>query len=109
LIEFEVEFDHFWKYVNTTNHTNGISEETKQLIRQRDDLRKSIHKSPNEKKVLHEQYKKLCNRVTNQIRRDTQKHNEEKVDKAGDEKEIWKVVNQVLKPKEKSEWKLIEG
>ena len=59
--------------------------------------------------MLHEQYKKLRNRVTNQIRRDTQKHNEEKVDKAGDEKEIWKVVNQVLKPKEKSEWKLIEG
>jgi len=51
--------------------------------------------------VLHEQYKKLHNRVTNQIRRDAQKHNEEKVDKAGDEKEIWKVVNQVLKPKEK--------
>jgi len=32
-----------------------------------------------------------------------------KVAKAGDEKEIWKVVNQVLQPKEKSEWKLIEG
>ena len=31
------------------------------------------------------------------------------MDKAGDEKEIWKVVNQVLKPKEKSEWKIIEG
>jgi hypothetical protein len=91
-----------WKNIKICqNYKSGISDKTKQLIRQRDDLRKSMHRSPNEKKVLHEQYKKLRNRVTNQIRRDTQQHNEEKIDKAGDEKEIWKVVNQVLKPKEK--------
>jgi len=98
-----------WKNIKIhQNYKSGISDETKQLIRQRDDLRKSIHRSPNEKKVLHEQYKKLRNRVTNQIRRDTQQYNEEKIDKAEDEKEIWKVVNQVIKPKEKSQWKLIE-
>ena len=51
-----------WKNVKIRqNYKSGISEKTKQLIRQRDDLRKSIHKSPNEKKVLHEQYKKLRN------------------------------------------------
>jgi len=31
-----------------------------------------------------------------------------KIEKARDEKEIWKVVNQVINPKEKSHWKLVE-
>jgi hypothetical protein len=64
--------------------------------------------SPNEKKINHERYKKLRNRVTNQIRKDTRQFNEERIDKAGDEKEIWKLVNEV-KPKEKNQWKLKEG
>jgi len=34
--------------------------------------------------------------------KDTKNHNVEKIEKARDEKEIWKVVNQVLKPKEKN-------
>ena len=42
-----------WKNVKIRQYyKSGISEETKQLIRQRDDLRKSIHKSPNEKKCF---------------------------------------------------------
>ena len=65
--------------------------------------------SPNEKKINHERYKKLRNRVTNQIRKDTRQFNEERIDKAGDEKEIWKLVNEVIKPKEKNQWKLKEG
>ncbi len=35
---------------------------------------------------MHERYKKLRNRVTNQIRKDTRQFNEERIDKAGDEK-----------------------
>jgi hypothetical protein len=54
----------------------------------RDKVRKLIHLSPNEKKILHERYKKLRNRVTNQIRKDTRQFNEERIDKAGDEKEM---------------------
>jgi hypothetical protein len=50
---------------------------------------------------MHERYKKLCNRVTNQIRKDTKQFNEERIDKAGNEKEIWKLVNEVIKPKRK--------
>ena len=34
------------------------------LIRKRDKMRKSIKKSPSEKKILHKRYKKLKNRVT---------------------------------------------
>jgi len=98
-----------WKNIKIRpNYKSGVSEKTRELIKQRDDLRKSIHKSSNEKKIIHEQYKKLCNRVANQIQRDTQNHNEEKIEKARDEKEIWKVVNQVIKPKEKCQWKFVE-
>jgi hypothetical protein len=55
---------------------------------------------------MHDRYKKLHNRVTNQIRTDTRQFNEERIDKAGDKKEIWKLVNEVNKPKEKNQWKL---
>jgi hypothetical protein len=65
--------------------------------------------SPNEKIIIHERCKKLRNRVSNQIKKDTRQFNEERIDKAGDEKEIWKVVNEVIKPKEKNQWKLKEG
>jgi hypothetical protein len=65
--------------------------------------------SPNENIIIHERYKKLRNRVSNQIKKDTRQFNEERIGKAGDEKEIWKVVNEVIKPKEKNQWKLKEG
>jgi hypothetical protein len=65
--------------------------------------------SPNEIKINHERYKKLSNRVTNQVRKDTGQFNEERIDKAGDEKEILKFVNVVTKPKEKNHLKLKEG
>ena len=65
--------------------------------------------SPKEKIIIHERYKKLRNRVSNQIKKDTRQFNEERIDKAGDEKEIWKGVNEVIKPKEKNQWKLKEG
>ena len=58
---------------------------------------------------MQKRYKKLCNRVTNQIRKDTRQFNEERINKAGDEKEIWKLVNEVIKPKEKNQWELKEG
>ncbi len=56
--------------------------------------------SPNEKKIIHERYKKLNYRLLNQFKKDTRQFNEERIDKAGDEKEIWKLVNEVIKPKE---------
>ena len=99
-----------WKKIKIQqNYKFGVSDKTKELIKERDGFRKSIHMSPNEKKILHDKYKKLRNRVTNQIRRDTRNFNEERIDKAGDEKEIWKLVNEVIKPKDKNQWKLKEG
>jgi len=58
-----------WKNIKIRQYyISGISKKTKQLIRQRDYLQKSIHKSPNEKKVLHEQYKKQPSYKPNQKR-----------------------------------------
>ncbi len=58
---------------------------------------------------MHERYKKLRNRVKNQIRKDTRQFNEERIDKAGDEKEIWKLVNEVIKPIEKKSMETKRG
>jgi hypothetical protein len=99
-----------WKNIKIQKiYKFGISNKTKQLIKERDKIQKLIDLSPNEKKIMHERYKKLRNRVTNQIRKDTRQFIEERIDKAGDEMEIWKLVNEVIKPKEKNHWKLKEG
>ena len=99
-----------WKTITVhTNYKHGLSESTKQLIKERDQIRKSIIKSPNEKKILHEKYKKIRNRVVNQIRKETKKNNEDRIEKAGSTKEMWKIVNDVIKPREKNNsWKLQE-
>ena len=52
-----------------TNYKHGLTKETKELIRRRDELRKEMRRSPGEKKTLHERYKKLRNRITNDIGR----------------------------------------
>jgi hypothetical protein len=87
----------------------GLSEETKQMMKTRDGMRKSINQaSAEEKKILHLKYKKTRNRVTNLIRQDNLKYSEERIENAKDENEIWKVVNEITKPREETTWKLIE-
>ena len=92
-----------------TNYKHGLTKQTKDMIKERDELRKKIKKSPNEKKILHERYKKLRNKVTNNIRRDKIQQNGERIEKAGREDEIWKIVNELTKPKEDKRWILKEG
>jgi hypothetical protein len=70
---------------------NHCSNETKELIKERNNVQKLIRLSPNEKHIIQERYKKVRNRVTNQIKKDNRQFNEERIDKAGDEKEIWKL------------------
>ena len=100
-----------WKCITIhKNYKHGLSDQTKKLIKERDQLRKSINKSPNENKILHEKYKKIRNCVINQIRKETKRNNEERIDKAGNTKEIWNIVNDIIKPREQnSVWKLQEG
>ena len=81
-----------WKNIKIQkNYKFGVTKETKELIKERNNVRKLIHLSPNEKIIIHERYKKLRNRVSNQIKKDTKQFYEERIDKAGDEKEIWKL------------------
>ena len=55
-----------------TIYKHGLTLETKELIRERDELRKNLKRTPNERKMLHIQYEKLRNRITNNIKRGTQ-------------------------------------
>ena len=87
-----------------TNYKHGLTKETKELIKERDELRKSMKRSTNEKKVLHARYKKLRNRITNNIRRDNIHQNGERIAKAKGEDEIWKVINEVTKPRSEKVW-----
>ena len=90
-------------------YKSGLSQETKDLIKERDKARKAVQKSPDEKKVLHEKYKRLRNRTTNQIRKETIQNNGERIQKAGDENEVWKIVNEITNPREEKKWSLIEN
>ena len=98
-----------WKFKINTNYKHGLTKETKDLIRKRDKMRKSINKSPSEKKILYERYKKLRDRVMNNIRRDKIQHNGERITKAKREDEVWKIINEVTKPREDKLWTLKEG
>ena len=44
-------------------------------------------------------YKKLRNKATNLIRRDTVNANGKRIEEATDENEIWRIVNDITKPK----------
>ena len=64
--------------------------------------------SSSERTVFHLKYKKLRNAATNQVRQDTNLYNEERIEKASDQKEIWKVVNGVISPQVKKNMTLNE-
>ena len=79
----------------------------KKLIKDRDSTRKSNSKaSPTEKIVLHSRYKKLRNRMNGDLKKDSLRFNNERVDKAQDENEIWKVVNDLNNPKSNSNMRI---
>ena len=82
------------------NHRFGLKEETRKMMKERDSLRKKIGKSDEiRRKEFQEEYRKIRNAVTNKVRQDTIEFNEEKIEKAGDENELWKVVNDITNPK----------
>ena len=79
------------------------------MIKERDRTRQLIKdKSPTERAVLHQKYKRLRNRVNSMVKSDTIKYNDERVEKACDENEIWRIVKEVTSPKNESKWTLIE-
>ena len=61
---------------------------------------------PKEKPTLVKQYKKLRNLVSNKIRKETLKHNNDRIAKAQDENEVWNNVNDVVNPNKENTWRL---
>ena len=69
----------------------------------RDSTREKIKSTKgNERLILMSKYKKLRNLVNQKIRKENIYHNEKRVDKAKNEGEVWKIVNEVIRPKKKS-------
>ena len=71
-------------------------------MKARDRIRNQIKSSNNsEKKVLNKKYKCLGNKVTQQIRKENQDFNNNRIKEAECESELWKVANDVIKSNEK--------
>ena len=82
-----------------SNFKFGLTDETKDLMKQRETARKNIKSSIGyEKQVWNEKYKKLRNKVNYSIKRDTIDHNNNRIDKAKDENEVWKVTKDIINP-----------
>ena len=77
------------------------------------DAKERSYQKPNqnstnqEKKILLIKYKKLRNRVTQQIRQDNYDHNNNRIENAKSEGELWKIANEVVKPKMNNTIKLM--
>ena len=52
-------------------------------------------------------YKKLRNKVTQNIRKDNYDHNNNIIEKATSEGELWKITNEVIKPKSDNTIRLV--
>ena len=84
-----------------------LSVETKNLMKTRDQTRKKLSLSNQEERsILLAKYKKLRNEVNRRIRSESRKFNNERIEKANNENEMWQVVNDVLKPRQGSEWRM---
>ena len=84
-------------FIVKSNYRFGISPETKNLMKSRDETRAKIKQaSSNEKITLLSKYKKLRNLITCRIRKETIEHNEQRVKNANSDGEIWKVVSEVV-------------
>ena len=90
-----------------THHKFGLSARTKLLMAKRDRTRLSSNKASSQSKtVLMSEYKILRNQLTARIRKVSLEFNQDRINKANDEKEIWNIVNEVSKPRRDSEWKI---
>ena len=61
-----------------------------------------------EKVTLLNQYKVLRNKVTSQLRKENVDYNNNRIEEANNERELWKIANEVLQPKKETEWSIIK-
>ena len=82
------------------NYRPGLSNTTKTLMKERDETRKKIPQANEQEKIrLRATYKQLRNKTINQMRTDTRNQNAGRLAGAKNEGEVWKVVNEIIKPK----------
>ena len=92
-----------------SNHRFGLSEGVKELMKKRDKTRAAVSKaSTKEKGVLLQQYKALRNQVTSKIRKENIDYNNNRIEEAKNEKELWTVANDVLNPRKESKWNITD-
>ena len=81
------------------HYCKGLSEATKDLMRQRDKARGESLKAEGSMKILlHKKYKRLRNKVVSKCRREVTICNEERISSAGKPWEMWKVAQEILHP-----------
>ena len=91
-----------------SNHRFGLTDSTKELMKKRDFTRGQIKSaSVQQKGVLLQQYKAFRNKVTSKIRKENVDFNNNRIEKAANERELWQVANDVLNPKKENDWKVI--
>ena len=75
----------------TTYYRPGLSNKTKELMKERDQTRKSIpHADINDKPGLKAKYRQLRNRAINQMMADTLERNSVRISEEKNEIETWK-------------------
>ena len=81
--------------------------ETKDLMQKRDQCRAQMKgASSMERNVLHKKYKTLRNKATANIRKDNIKINSERMLKAKNVNEIWKVAKDITNPHSENNWSM---
>ena len=60
--------------------------------------------SSEERQILHLKYKKLRNKVNCKIRNDNRIFNNERINKAKDENEEWKIAKEITNPRKENDW-----
>ena len=96
-------------FVIRSRHRFGLSDSTKELMKKRDRIRNSISAAKGqERATLSSQYKVLRNKVTSQIRKENIDYNNNRVEEANNEGELWKVAKEVLNPKKETVMKIVK-
>ena len=76
-------------------------------MKRRDELRTEAQKaSPEERKSKLVKYRKQRNKVTSMQRKDNISQNVKKMEEANNPSEVWKLENNLNKPKEDQMWKI---
>ena len=93
-------------FISRPGYIAGLTAETKSTMKMRDNARSDLKSAKGEKWILLTKHKKLRNKATNLIRRDTVNANGKRIEEAKDENEIWRIVNDITKPKSSESIKL---